>query len=140
MAAIVDIDGFLEHTIGVTNVAMRGRIATAGYTTLDSLIKKEPGFAKSVCTVVRRSTGGGAATKDVSVPTDEYMGKLILLARYIYIVQRPIDFTLATLDNMDGIESWFKQLQKNQPIKEPAVFQDAVNKKSWFESIIAFLS
>ncbi len=89
--------------------------------------------------VVRRSTGGAANVKDVSVNVEEYMGKLILLARYLYIVQRPIDFALATLDNLDDIESWFKQLEKNQPTKEPAVFTDAVNKKSWFESLVAYL-
>ena len=43
------------------------------------------------------------------------------------------------MDNLDGIESWFKHLERNQPTKEPAVFTDAVNKKSWFESLIAFL-
>ena len=126
---IVDINGFLHTTIGVVNVNMRDRIAAAGYTTLAILVKKEHVFAKKVCAVVRRSTGGNAANKDVSVNVEEYMGKLILLARYIYMVQRTLDFTLATLDNLDSIESWYRQLEKNQPTKEPSVITDAVNNK-----------
>ena len=143
MANPVEVTGislFLEHTIGVTNDVMRVKITTARYTTLAVLVKKEPVFAKRVCAVVRKSTGGTAATKDVSVSDEEYMGKLILLARYLYMVQRTLDFTLVTLDNLDDMESWIKQLKRNQPTKEPAIFSDTVNKKAWFESLTTYLS
>ena len=138
-AAVVDINGFLQITIGVANDNMRDRIRAAGYTTLADLVRREPEFAKKVCSQVRKGTGP-AANKNVSVSVEESMGQLIQYARYSYMVQRPLDFTLATQDNLNEIGAWFKQLVKNQPTKEPAVFTDTANKKSWFESLIAYLS
>ncbi len=137
---IANTDEFLQCIIGADNDSTRGRISTAGFGTLSTLVKKEPLFAKRVCAAVRRSTGGGAANKDVPIDVEENMGKLILLARNIYMVQRPLDFTLATMDNLDEIESWYKQLGKNQPTKLPPAFSDALNKKSLFESLTACLS
>ena len=59
---------------------MRGRITTAGYDALEVLVQMEPVFAKDICSVVRKGAGV-AASKDVPVSVEEYMGKLILLAR-----------------------------------------------------------
>ncbi len=140
MAAIVNtINQFLEHRVGVTNANMRDRIARAGHSDLVSLVKKEPDFANKVCAVVRKSTGGNAANKDVSVNVEEGLGMLILYARYMYMVQRTLDFGLATLDNLDDIGSWFNQLGKNQPTGKVEAFPDNDNMKAWFESIIGHL-
>ena len=49
MAAAININQFLEHTIGVANGNMRDRITNGGFDTLTMLVKKEPKFAKKVC-------------------------------------------------------------------------------------------
>ena len=142
MAALAlwhNLDEYLEHGLEVDNEEMRDRIQTAGFSTLPSLIKRKPDFAHKVCQVVRKSTGGDAEEKDVSVDVEEGMRKLILFARYIYLVQREMEFDLADLDNLDALDAWFDQLKKNEPTETVAPFSDGANKKTWFESVLSYL-
>ena len=133
------MDEYLEHGLEVDNEEMRDRIQTAGFSTLPSLIKRKPDFAHKVCQVVRKSTGGDAEEKDVSVDVEEGMRKLILFARYTYLVQREMEYDLADVDNLDALDAWFDQLKKNEPTEQVAPFTDGANKKAWFESILSYL-
>ena len=83
---------YLEDELGVTNPQMRQRIQAAGFTNLSALTKKDPGFAKKVCDVVRKGTGGLAVNKDVPVTVEEGMTQLILAARYLYMTNRDLDY------------------------------------------------
>lgn len=134
-----NMDEYLEHGLEVYNDEMRDRIQVAGFSTLPSLVKRKPDFAHKVCQVVRKSTGGVAEEKDVSVDVEEGMRKLILFARYTYLVQREMEYDLADVDNLDELDAWFDQLKKNEPTEPVAPFSEGANKKAWFESILSYL-
>ena len=73
---------------------------------LATLLRQKPDYSKSVCDLVRRSTGGTSVQKDVPVPIELDMGKLISYAKYTFLVQRPLNFDLATMDNLEDLDSW----------------------------------
>ena len=85
---------------------------------LATLLRQKPDYSKSVCDLVRRSTGGTSVQKDVPVPIELDMGKLISYAKYTYLVQRPLNFDLATMDNLDNLDSWFTGLERTTNLLE----------------------
>ena len=133
---------YLEDELGVENDLMRERIQAAGFSTLRILVKKEPDFAKKVCNVVRKGTGGVAASKDVPVTVEEGMRQLILMTRYLYVTQRELDYDQLHEINRDALQAWMDDNQKNSPdnMDSVAVFNDSLNKKAWFETIIGWLT
>ena len=68
-----EMDDFLLNSLGVNNANMRSRIRNQGLGNMDIVLRKTPEYATKVCNVVRKSTGGAAASKDVSVNVEEGM-------------------------------------------------------------------
>ena len=62
---IWNMDEFLEETLEVDNADMRDNLQNAGFMNLTTLRNKKWEFADSCCGVVRKGTGGNAATKNV---------------------------------------------------------------------------
>ena len=102
------MDAYLEFMVGVDNALMRERIQNAGYSTLRSLVKKDPKtHGSKVANVVRKSTGGVAANRDVSVTVEEYLIDLVILTRFLYMVDRELDFNWADLDALEEVGYWW---------------------------------
>ena len=103
---IWNMDEFLEETLEVDNADMRDNLQNAGFMNLTTLRNKKWDFADSCCGVVRKGTGGNAATKNVPVTVQQGMKQLIMLVRLMYMCGRVLDYDLATLDNLEAVESW----------------------------------
>ena len=86
---------YLEDHLGVSHAPMRLNIQDSGFGTLTDLTRERPPFAKDVCNQVRKMTGGTAASKNIPMHVERGMRKLIIYARYCYLVQRDLTFRLA---------------------------------------------
>ena len=109
---------------------MRANIQESGFETLADLTRERPPFAKDVCNQVRKSHGGLPQTKNVPVSVERGMRKLVIYARYSYLVQRDLDCADA-----DG--------DVNSPTvtgDDVKPFTDGSNKKTWFETIDGYLA
>ena len=141
-AALVfaDMDAYLLGVIGVTNVPMRGKLIAAGFRDLNALVKKKDDFAHKACVSVRKSTTGVGATRDVSMETETRLEQLVQYSKYRYMVQRPMDYNDATLDNLETVHDWVQQLPEDPNADVVPKFTDGGNKKQWFESLRNYLA
>ena len=134
------MDQFLEVDLGIDNQGMRDKIRAAGFVSLDALVKKPTGFAHKACQSIRKSTTGPAASRDVTMTTEEKLAQLVLYSRLRYILQKPMAFVHATDDNLELVDDWYNQLEDDPPETSVANFTDSSNKKQWFESITGYLA
>ena len=81
---------YLEDHLGVSHAPMRLNIQDSGFGTLTDLTRERPPFAKDVCNQVRKMTGGTATSKNIPMHVERGMRKLIIYARYCYLVQRDL--------------------------------------------------
>ena len=65
------MNAVLQHGIGVSTAGMRTRLIAAGFRDLQALIDKGDDYATKVCNNVRKSSGGNANDKNVSVLVEE---------------------------------------------------------------------
>ena len=130
----------MNNTLGIGNLGLRTKLRDAGFRNMDSLVKKDSKFTHYACQSVRKSTTGNAEHRDVTMETEERLGKLVLYSKYRYIVQRPMHLNTATLANLDTVEDWFNQLEDDPSEDTVPAFTDSANKKQWFESITSYLA
>ena len=130
----------MNNTLGIGNLGLRTKLRDAGFRNMDSLVKKDSKFTHYACQSVRKSTTGNAEHRDVTMETEERLGKLVLYSKYRYIVQRPMHLNTATLANLDTVEDWFNQLEDDPSEDTVPDFTDSANKKQWFESITSYLA
>ena len=99
---LLAMNAFLEFNIGVANDNMRDRIQAAGYNNLVGLVRQDPTkHSHKVCASVRKSTGGVAANKDVSITIEELLVGLNVLAKFLYFVQREMDYVWGDVDTLE---------------------------------------
>ena len=121
MAAIpandpVAMNNFLQVNLGVINPHMRTGLQQVGFDTLATLVRQDPkDYAKRCCDVVRKGPGNQPARKNVPVPVEVGMKKLMILVRFSSITGRTLDFNIATRDNLDNIQEWFDQCAAESP-------------------------
>ena len=136
--AAAAMEDHLDQTLGVPEQLTRERIVDNGFHSLEGLIRRQTDFARKVCTAVRKTTGGAAAARLVSLSTEGDLANLILYAKYVYIIQRPINFDEADLNTLDALGYWFGDLKRSNPTTHKLTpFSDGANKKIWFESILS---
>ena len=110
------MSNWLENRLRVTNGYMRDGLRASGFDNLASLSRQNvDDYAKRCCDAVRKGPGNQAARKNVPIPVEEGMKKLVLFVRYCEVTGRILDFTGATLDNLDNQQSWYDQCATNSP-------------------------
>ena len=134
-----NMDQYLEQVLLIANQGKREKFAAAGVTTLQALIRKSDTFAHQAAQTIRKSTTGAAQARDVSLEEETRIGQLVHFCKLRYILQRPLAFGAATLENIEAVSVWFEQLEEDPAETTVAVFSDGCNKKQWFESITGYL-
>ena len=109
------MNAFLEFNVGVADNNMRDRIQAAGYNNLVGLVRQDPlKHSHKVCAAVRKSTGGVAANKDVPITIEELLVGLNVLAKFLYFVQREMDYVWGDVDTLESLKYWYENLKENQ--------------------------
>ena len=147
MAAVVARDpaamrAWLQGALRVTNDQMRDGLGLAGFDCLASLqTQNVDDYAKRCCDLVRKGPGNQAARKSVPIPVEEGMKKLVLMVRFFDITGRILDFTPATIDNLNNLQVWFDQCASNSPKNYDGLepFSESVDKKKWFDRLESLL-
>ena len=135
-----DMNAYLEQTLGIGVQGIRQKIIGAGFTNLDVLVKKDDKFAHYACQTIRKSSTGPAQHRDVTMAVEEHLKQLVKYSKLRYMIQRPMDYPSATLDNLELVEDWFNQMEEDPSEEQVKDFTDGGNKRYWFESIVAHLS
>ena len=64
---IAAMEHYLENTLGVERAGMRDLITSNGFDAVRNLITMKSDFVHQMCAVIRKSQGGTAADKNVSM-------------------------------------------------------------------------
>ena len=80
---------------------------------------------------MRKGTGGDAANKDVPVPVEENMGRLVMCAEMTHIVNGDLDCADAHQDTLCEMEGFYDQSEQNSKdaIDSVAKHSEDANKK-----------
>ena len=84
------MDQFLEVDLGIDNKGMRNKIRAAGFVSLDALVKKPTDFAHKACQSIRKSTTGPAASRDVTMASEEKLAQLVLCKNQWHLFMPPM--------------------------------------------------
>ena len=133
-----NMQDYLDQVLLIAPQGKREKFATAGVTTLQALVRKPDTFAHQAAQTIRKSSTGHAQARDVSLEEETRIGQLVYFCKLRYLLQRPLAFGAATLDNIEAVAVWFEQLEEDPDEGSVAVFSDSCNKKQWFESITAY--
>ena len=131
---------YLEDVLQMNPQGKRQKFQEAGVTTLNALVRKSDEFAHKASQTIRKSTTGQALARDVTLEEESRLHRLVIFCRFRYVIQRPIAFGVATLENLEEVTTWYDQLEEDPADDTVAVFTDNCNKKEWFESIAAYLA
>ena len=135
----LEMNDVLEYTLNIHNVFMRSRLLKLGLRDLEHLCKQDRGYAKRICTSIKKLPGV-EATKSIPEDTEALLGRAQQWCVYNYMVKRDLDALVVEEDTIRPMGKWFNGLEKPKtPAKEPAKFSDAGDKKTWFDNITSYL-
>ena len=70
------MENYLNNTLNIGNLGQRTKLREAGFRDMASLVKKDAKFTHYACQSVRKSTTGQAEHKDVTMETEERLGRI----------------------------------------------------------------
>ena len=136
---ITTMDQYLEYYLEVDNEQMREKVMAEGFTTWESLLKRDRKWVTQIRTRINKSTTGTPESKDMTTQHEESLWRAVLWAKYTYITQRDLDYNLATYDAIETVYEWYDELEEELSDTTVATFTTKLNKRTWFESIDTYL-
>ena len=128
------MEAYLEHTIGVTNQTVRTNLINSGISTLEALTLRDESFIETACTNTRKA-GAQVATRDVPAIVETRLKLLVNWCKFRYMIQRPLEFGVATLAALEAIGRWSMRMASKKEFPEVDKFTDNCKRRIWLESI-----
>ena len=139
VAANPVMDAYLENTLGVVTLGVRGNIINNGHRDPAVLATKEKDYVKSLCLNVRENGLGNALQRNPSVEVEENLKKFQLWCTFRSLCQRPLLYADANMASLDTLWEYMELLPDNPDPSSLSNFADKSDKRAWFESIINHL-
>ena len=133
-----EMDGYLNNTLMIGNIQLRGRLILNGFSTPARVAVKPADFVGKAATIVRKQ--GGVPAGAMTYELEEDLVCFAAWTRYTQLTQRPLNIANATLDNIRLVGNWMLQLPKDDTAVLPDKFNGANKVRSLIENIRLYLS
>ena len=127
----------LQHTLGATPQGLRANLMQSGFNSLNDMVTMTDEDVARACSIIRKSEGNH---RNITPMLETKLKKLATAATYKHMVQRDLnDFGDLTMENLDVICNWKRQLDTDPDLDSVKKFSSSGNKKHLFEAVESYL-
>ena len=127
------MNAYLRDIFGVNPLGLRNTLLNSGFNSLEDLVTMTDEDVVRACSIIRKSE---ANNRHITPVLETKLKKLATAATYKHMVQRDLnDYTDLTMDNLDAIYYWKRQLDSDPDLDSVKKFSSSGNKKCLFEAV-----